>query len=116
MEVKLQRVNGKRVIGTSSLVYCNTKYHAPYLAVIDDAGEMVWQDKEYIGYGKNRETYYSVEELNPGDLIKAAGGSGGNKYPFTGWVMEITDEVLIVEEVSQKDMSNILADRKDKAR
>lgn len=110
--IKLDKVAGKRVIGTSSLVYCNTKYHAPYLAVIDAEGEPIWQEKEHIGYGKHRETYYVVEKLKVGDIIKAAGGSGGNKYPFIGQVVNLTETELVVEEIGEKELSNILAERK----
>ena len=106
--IKLDKVAGKRVIGTSDLVYCNTKYHAPYLAIIEN-GQMNWQEKVYIGYGKHRETYYSVETLKVGDLIKAAGGSGGNKYPFVGRVVNLSDTELEVESISEKELSNILA-------
>jgi hypothetical protein len=109
--IKLDKVSGKKVISTGDLVYCNTKYHAPYLAVIDDNGNPIWQEKVYIGYGKHRETYYSVEGLQAGDIIKAAGGSGGNKYPYVGRVVSVSDTHLEVEPISEKEMSNILAER-----
>jgi hypothetical protein len=110
--INLSKVNGKKAIGSSDLVYCNIKYHTPYLAVISPAGEMLWQEKLHSGYGKHRETYYNVENLKPGDYIQAAGGSGGNKYPFKGKVVELTDTTLIVEEIQDTEFSNIIAERK----
>lgn len=115
MNITLSRVNGRKVIGSSDLVYCNTKYHAPYLAVISPAGEMIWQEKVHSGYGKHRSTYYSVEELEPGDYIQAAGGSGGNTYPFKGRVISITDTEIEVEKLTDEEFSNIIADRKKSA-
>lgn len=111
-EITLQKVGGRRVIGTSDLAYCNTRYHSPYLARLDPAGELEWQDKEYLGYGKRREPYYVVEALRPGDLIQAAGGSGGNKYPFRGRVVSIDDRTLTVEPIDSRTWSNLVAERK----
>ncbi|GEM_PF-2599456 len=111
MKVTLTRVNGRKVIGSNDLVYCNTKYHSPYLAVISADGEMIWQEKIYSGYGKRRSTYYSVEKLMPGDHIQAAGGSGGSKYPFKGRVISITDTEIEVEQLSDEEFSNVLAER-----
>jgi len=54
----------------------NTKYHKPYLAVVDEFGEFVWQERVYVGYGKHQQCYYIVEGLNIGDVIQAAGGVG----------------------------------------
>jgi hypothetical protein len=114
--VKTQKVNGRHVITTNALTYCNTKYHRPYLAVISPDGEMIWQDKEYVGYGKHRDTFYVVEDLQPGDLIQAAGGSGNNKYPFKGRVVAIDLEAgtLEVEEIGDVEFSNIIAELKNK--
>ncbi|MGI9951413.1 CRISPR-associated protein Csx16 [Moorellaceae bacterium AZ2] len=116
--VEIQKVNGRYVIPTNALVYCNTKYHKPYLAVVSPSGEMIWQDKEYVGYGKHRQTYYVVEELKPGDLIQAAGGSGTNKYPFKGRVVSIDLEagIMEVEELSDIEFGNIIAELKNKER
>lgn len=105
VHVKTRTVGGRQVITTSNLVYCNTKYHAPYLAVVRGE-DFDWVDKEFVGYGKYRETYYVVENLQPGDLIQAAGGSGGNKYPFKGRIVSIDDEELVVEEMNEVDFSN----------
>ena len=110
--INLSKVNGKKAIGSGDLTYCNTKYHAPYLAVISAVGEMNWQEKLYTGYGKHKEAYYSVEALKPGDYIQAAGGSGGNKYPFKGKVAELTETTLVVEEIPDAEFSNIIAERK----
>jgi hypothetical protein len=110
--INLSKVNGKKAIGSDDLVYCNTKYHAPYLAIISSIGEMNWQEKLYIGYGKYREAYYNVENLKPGDYIQASGGSGGNKYPFKGKVAELTETTLVVEEIPDAEFSNIIAERK----
>lgn len=112
--INISKINGKKAIGSDDLVYCNTKYHAPYLAVISEAGEMVWQEKLYSGYGKHRQTYYNVENLKLGDYIQAAGGSGGNKYPFKGKVAELTETTLTVEEISDIEFSNIIAEKKAK--
>lgn len=113
--INLSKINGKKAIGSNDLVYCNTKYHTPYLAIISAAGEMDWQEKLYSGYGKHRETYYNVENLKPGDYIQAAGGSGGNKYPFKGKVVDPITDTLNVEEISDSEFSNIIAERKAKA-
>lgn len=110
--INLSNVNGKKAIRSNDLVYCNTKYHAPYLAVISAAGEMVWQEKLYSGYGKHKDVYYNVETLKPGDYIQAAGGSGGNKYPFKGKVAELTETTMTVEEISDVEFSNIIAGKK----
>lgn len=104
-EIKITVVEGRQVIGTGDLVYCNTKYHRPYLAVVRGE-EMDWQEKIYVGYGKRRETYYIVEALQPGDLIQAAGGSGGSKYPFKGKILQIGDDVLILEEMTDVEFGN----------
>ena len=100
----IETVGGRKVIRPNALVHCNEKYHAPYLAVLDDQGEMIWQEKIYIGYGKSRQTFYVVEELQPGDLIQCAGGSGGNKYPFKGRVLTVDLEAgkLEVEEIGER--------------
>jgi hypothetical protein len=110
--INLSKVNGKKAIGSGDLTYCNTKYHAPYLAVISVAGDMTWQEKLYTGYGKHRDAYYSVEALKSGDYIQASGGSGGN--PFKGKVAELTETTLIVEEIQDAEFSNIIAERKKK--
>ncbi len=112
--INLSNVSGKKAIRSNDLVYCNTKYHAPYLAVISASGETVWQEKLYSGYGKHRDTYYNVENLKPGDYIQAAGGRGGNKYPFKGKVAELTETTLTVEETSDIEFSNIIAEKKAK--
>lgn len=112
-QVKTEQVNGRQCIGTNALVYCNTKYHRPYLARLDEQGEMDWQDREYVGYGKHSRAYYVVEALQPGDLIQCAGGSGGNKYPFKGRVVALTEDTLEVEEIDDKAWSNLLAERKN---
>jgi len=113
-EVQMTKVNGRWCIGTSALIYCNTKYHAPYLGVIGPDGNLLWQDKEYVGYGKHRETYYVVEGLKAGDLIQAAGGSGTNKYPFHGRVISVDLEtgVMEVEDIPDKEWGNVLAELK----
>lgn len=95
-----------------ALTYCNLKYHAPYLAKVSPQGEMMWQDKEYVGYGKHRDVFYSVANLQVGDIIQVAGGSGGNKYPYKGKVVEKTDEKIVFEELSDQEFSNIIAERK----
>lgn len=107
--VKIETVNGRPVIKYDSLTYCNLKYHSPYLAVISSAGDMIWQDKEYTGYGKHRVPYYDVSKLKAGDLIQMAGGSGGNKYPYKGRVIERNAEELTVEKISDQDFSNMVA-------
>ncbi len=111
-EISIEKVNGKPVIAHDALTYCNLKYHSPYLAKVSSQGEMVWQDKEYVGYGKHKEVLYSVANLQFGDIIQVAGGSGGNKYPFKGKVSEKTDEKIAFEELTDQEFSNILADRK----
>lgn len=105
MQITTKIVEGTQVIGTSDLKYCNTKYHPPYLTVVRGE-DMDWQDKVYVGYGKHRQTFYDVSKLQPGDLIKAAAGSGGNKYPFTGRVVAIADDEIEVEEMSLIDFGN----------
>lgn len=112
-QVNTEQVNGRQCIGVGKLVYCNTKYHKPYLARLDEAGEMDWQVREYVGYGKHRHTYYVVEALQPGDLIQCAGGSGGNKYPFKGRVISLDEATLEVEDLSDKTWSNLVAERKN---
>lgn len=111
-EIKIEKVNGKPVMAHDALTYCNLKYHAPYLAKVSPLGEMMWQDKEYVGYGKHRDVFYSVANLQVGDIIQVAGGSGGNKYPYKGKVAEKTDEKIVFEELSDQEFSNILAERK----
>lgn len=111
-EVKTQKVNGKRCVAVNSFGYINTKVHKPYLAVMNAVGDPVWQDREYIGYGKHSEVFYCVEKLKPGDLIKAAGGSGGNKYPFVGIVKEVQEDALMVESMDYQEFGNIIAERK----
>lgn len=111
-EINIEKVNGKPVIAHDALTYCNLKYHAPYLAKVSPQGEMVWQDKEYVGYGKHRDVFYSVANLQVGDIIQVAGGSGGNKYPYKGKVSEKTDEKIVFEELNDQEFSNILAERK----
>lgn len=115
MKVTLSRVNGVWVIASDDLVYCNLKYHSPYLAVLTPAGEMDWQEKVSSGYGKHRSVYYSVQKLQAGDYIQAAGGSGGNKYPFKGRVVSLSDTELEVEKLTDEDFSNIIAERKKNA-
>jgi len=112
IEVKTTIVNGKRCIKVNAFTYINTKYHKPYLAVLSPDGEPIWQEKEYVGYGKNAEVYYSVENLRKMDVIKAAGGSGGNKYPFTGIVIDIDDNSITVDSIDYKDFNNMVAKRK----
>lgn len=107
--VNFIEANGRKVITTGDLVYCNTKWHKPYLAVVGPDGEFVWQDKEYSGYRKHRETYYVVEALRVGDLIQAAGGSGSNKYPFKGRVVEIDDLGMVVEKMTDREFGNAVA-------
>ncbi|MDD5435355.1 MAG: hypothetical protein PH343_08000 [Nitrospira sp.] len=111
-EIKIEKVNGKPVMAHDALKYCNLKYHAPYLAKISPTREMIWQDKEYVGYGKHKEVFYSVANLQVADIIQAAGGSGGNKYPYKGKVVEKTDEKIVFEELSDQEFSNIIAERK----
>ncbi len=111
-EIKIEKVNGKPVMAHNVLKYCNLKYHAPYLAKVSPQGEMVWQDKEYVGYGKNKSVFYSVANLQIGDIIQVAGGSGGNKYPYKGKVVEKTDEKIVFEELTDQEFSNIIAERK----
>lgn len=111
-EIKIEKVNGKPVMAHDALTYCNLKYHAPYLAKVSPQGEMMWQDKEYVGYGKSRDVFYSVANLQVGDIIQVAGGSGGNKYPYKGKVVEKTDEKIVFEKLSDQDFSNIIAERK----
>lgn len=107
--IELETVAWKKVIGASDLVYCNTKYHAPYLAVLKPGQDKPeWQQKVYVGYGKHRQTYYVVEKLKPGDIIKAAGGSGKNEYPYHGRVVSVDDRELVVEEISLKELSNLM--------
>ena len=112
--VQIEKVNGRFVIGTDALTYCNTKYHTPYFAVISPAGEMNWQEKVYVGYGKHRKTYYVVENLQLGDLIQCAGGSGSNKYPFKGRVIAIDLDAgtLEVEKLNDVEFGNLVAERK----
>ena len=110
MDVKIEKVNGFNCIASWSLKHFNIKYHAPYLARIDDNGEFDWQPKQYVGYGKRRDVYYDIEALMPGDLIQAAAGSGTNKYPFKGRVLSITDTILEVEELSDKEFGNLVAE------
>lgn len=111
-EVKIEKVNGKPVMAHDALTYCNLKYHAPYFAKVSTQGEMMWQDKEYVGYGKHKDVFYSVANLHVGDIVQAAGGSGGNKYPYKGKVVEKTDEKLVFEQLSDQEFSNIIAERK----
>lgn len=111
-EIKIEKANGKPVMAHNALTYCNLKYHAPYFAKISSQGEMVWQDKEYVGYGKHKEVFYSVANLQVGDIIQVAGGSGGNKYPYKGKVVEKTDEKIVFEELTDQEFSNIVAERK----
>jgi hypothetical protein len=106
-------VQAKQCIGTSALVYCNTKYHKPYLARIAADGEMDWQERVYTGYGKHSQAYYVVEKLQPGDFIQCAGGSGDNKYPFKGKVISVGDDYIEIEELADKAFSNIVAERKN---
>lgn len=105
MKIKTRTINGTQVISTSDLKYCNTKYHAPYLAIVQ-GNEMDWQRKIYVGYGKRQEIYYDVSNLKAGDLIKAAAGSGGNKYPFTGRIISRNETEINVLEMSEIDFSN----------
>jgi len=112
--IKTEQVQNRQVIGTSDLVYCNTKYHTPYLAKLDSQAEMDWQDKIYVGFGKNREAYYSVDKLQAGDIISAAGGSGGNKYPYRGRVVALNADSIEVESLSEKEYGNIIAERRAK--
>lgn len=107
--IDFDTVKGQKVIGTGALGYCNTKYHRPYLAVVRAGEEMDWQEKLYEGYGKHQSVYYSVADLLAGDLIKAAGGSGGNKYPHKARVLEIFDDHMIVETLSDKAFGNAVA-------
>jgi len=116
IEVNTTIVNGKRCIKVNAFTYINIKYHKPYLAVLSPEGEPIWQDKEYVGYGKNAEVYYSVENLKKMDVIKAAGGSGSNKYPFTGIVVDIDDKTIKVESIDYKDFNNMVAKRKKMAK
>jgi hypothetical protein len=112
LEATVEKINGKKCIKIGAFTYVNTKYHKPYLAVLSPDGEHIFQDREYVGYGKGAEVYYSVENLKVGDYLKTAGGSGNNKYPFTGRVVEISDTEIKVEEVGYIDFNNIVADRK----
>lgn len=111
VEAEILKINGLRCIKVNSFNYINTRYQKPYLAVISSDGEYIWQDKQYVGYGKSAEVYYSVENLKPGDLIKVAGGSGSNRYPFVGFVKEIDDQSIKVEPLEYQEFGNILAER-----
>lgn len=113
LDTKIERINGKKCIKINAFIYVNTKYHKPYLAVLSPDGEYIFQDREYVGYGKGAEVYYCVENLKVGDYIKMAGGSGNNKYPFTGKVIEVDDTTLKVEELDYIGFNNIVADRKN---
>lgn len=117
--VEFEKVNGRWCIDVCALCYCNTKYHAPYLARLTKTGEMEWQDKEHLGYGKHRQTYYVVENLRPGDYIQAAGGSGKNKYPAKCRVTDITFDGdapgMTIEYISDQRWSNLVAERRKNA-
>ncbi|MBW1947565.1 MAG: hypothetical protein JRI33_06455 [Deltaproteobacteria bacterium] len=106
--VKIGKTNGRPTIGCQSLVYCNTRYHRPYLAIVRGK-EMDWQPIEYVGYGKKADPHYVVENIQPGDLIQVAGGSGGNKYPFKGRVVSITENELMVKKLSDAEFGNARA-------
>jgi len=114
--VETDKVSGFQVIRYDALVYCNLKAHAPYLARITDTGEFDWQQKVFLGYGKRRETFYVVENLEPGDLVQCAGGSGGNTYPFKGRVISLTETTFTVDEIDPKTWSNLIARRKKNER
>lgn len=103
--VTLTMVKGRKTIKYNDLVYCNLRWNYPYMAVCKGE-DMIWQDKLYSGYGKNAEAFYAVDELVPGDLIKVAGGSGKNKYPYTGKVIEITETKLVLEDMTDLDFDN----------
>jgi hypothetical protein len=117
--IKFQKINGRWAIDTNALCYCNTKYHAPYLARLTDAGEMEWQEKTYLGYGKHRRTYYIIENLRPGDYIQAAGGSGKNKYPAKCQVVDISFDgetpSMVIKYISDQEWGNLVAERKKNA-
>ena len=108
--IAIQEVNGRLCVSTGAFGYCNTKYHKPYLAVVDDLGRFTWQPREYVGYGKNRVCYYVVENLKAGDVIQAAGGSGSNKYPHKGTIVSVDLDgmTLEFEKLSDKEFGNIV--------
>jgi hypothetical protein len=77
------------------------------LGKLDQYGDFDWQDREYLGYGKHCEVYYVVENLEAGDYIQCAGGSGGHKYPFKGEVIERTATTLTVRQMDNREWSNV---------
>lgn len=107
-EYDLEKIGGEWCLKYNEVIYCNDRYHKPYLAKVE-GGEFEWQDKKYTGYGKNRIAYYSVSELAVGDYIQMAGGSGGNKYPWKGQVTEIDREIgtITLYQMSDEEFSNV---------
>ena len=113
---KLTTIKGQRSVSCKAFGHLNTKYHAPYMAVLGEDGEPAWQEKLYDGYGKRADIYYSVEGLHQGVICKVAGGSGGNKYPQVFEVVEVTEDELVYTPMTTREWDNMSAELKQLAK
>ncbi len=107
----------QRLLIHDVIVYCNLKWNKPWALKLDRwstternfSGE--WLNVERDGYKSNAVTYYDFSTVNPGDLVRIAGGSGTQKYPQIIRVVSINDSQMEYEEICDKTARHELAKR-----